>query len=182
MSTTTVSKDGLARILDLHAKWLRGETGGARADLTGAYLTGANLAGARFVPAIDPSQTTPRTPPAGLAAARAERAARYRTLHPEVPVVERLDARILSAITAEGGTLDMSAWHNTSCKTTHCRAGWAITLAGKEGIELEKRHGPERAGTMIYRASTGRVPYFFDSTDRALADIKACAATQAEAK
>lgn len=53
-------------------------------------------------------------------------------------------------------------------------------LAGKEGAELEKLHGPERAGKMIYRASTGRAPYFFDSTDRALADIKACAATQVD--
>ena len=31
----------------------------------------------------------------------------------------------------DGGKLDMSTWHR--CGTTHCRAGWAITLAGAAG-------------------------------------------------
>ena len=38
----------LAKILELHAKWLRGESGGSRAYLSGANLSGANLSGANL--------------------------------------------------------------------------------------------------------------------------------------
>jgi Pentapeptide repeats (8 copies) len=38
----------LANILDLHRKWLHGEPGGSRANLSGANLTGANLSGANL--------------------------------------------------------------------------------------------------------------------------------------
>lgn len=48
--------------------------------------------------------------------------------------------------------------------------------AGKAGYELEEKLGPHRAGAMIYRASTGRVPHFYATTERALEDIKRCAA------
>jgi hypothetical protein len=67
----------------------------------------------------------------------------------------------------------MDAWHK--CNTTHCRAGWAITLAGEKGKELEARFGPEDAGRRIYLASTGRVPFFYASNEAALADIRECA-------
>lgn len=39
----TYTKSELADILDKHAKWLRGEDGGERADLSEAYLSGADL-------------------------------------------------------------------------------------------------------------------------------------------
>ena len=52
----------------------------------------------------------------------------------DAPIVENIDAAILAAINA-GGKLKMSDWH--TCKTTHCRAGWAVTLAGDAGKELE---------------------------------------------
>ncbi len=68
----------------------------------------------------------------------------------------------------------MAAWH--TCDTTHCRGGWTIHLAGEAGYELEAQVGSQRAGSMIYRASTGRVPWFHDPSDeRALEDIKRCA-------
>jgi uncharacterized protein YjbI with pentapeptide repeats len=38
-----MTRDELAGIVERHAKWLRDETGGARADLSGANLWGANL-------------------------------------------------------------------------------------------------------------------------------------------
>ncbi len=142
----------------------------AGADLAGAYLYGANLP--TSVDAVDPPE--PYIRPADLSAA--DRARRYRERHPEVPVVDRLDARILAAIDA-GGSLRMADWH--TCKTTHCRAGWAITIAGPAGKRLEDEHGPARAGSMIYRASTGKVPWFYDpSNERALEDIRRCAAEQ----
>ena len=95
----------------------------------------------------------------------------------EIPVVENIDQKILEAITAEGCSLNMGAWH--TCKTTHCRAGWAIHLAGKEGYALEKKLGDsEMAGRMIYTVSRPGVPYpdFYAPTEVALEDIKKCAA------
>ncbi len=122
----------------------------AGADLAGAYLDGANLAGAV-------------------------------TIKPdEIPVVPKIDAAILSAISA-GGILDMGSWHGPKgewCGTTHCRAGWAVHLAGEKGRDLEKRFGSRIAGAMIYRASRpGKpAPWFFASTEAAMEDIKKCAA------
>jgi len=84
-----------------------------------------------------------------------------------------LDRR-MAEVTAAPNALDMHTWH---CGTTHCRAGWAITLAGEEGAKLEAQVGPWMAGALIYVASTGReeIPNFFTSTDAALADIQECA-------
>ena len=150
----------------------------AGANLTGADLAGANLAGARNVPAgagtAAPAEPYERKP---TAERLAERARKFRERNPDVPVVEALDAKILSVIESGNGKLEMNAWHK--CKTTHCRAGWAITLAGEAGKRLEDLHGPQYAGTMIYRASTGRVPHFFASDERALEDIREQAAIQA---
>jgi hypothetical protein len=73
----------------------------------------------------------------------------------------------------------MGSWHGDNmCGSTHCRAGWAITLHPL-GHELEAAFGPELAGSIIYMSSTGRVPNFFADTDEALADIRACAASEA---
>ncbi len=93
-----------------------------------------------------------------------------------IPVLENLDADILKAVGDGGGNLNMDIWHN-SCGTTHCRAGWAITLGGDAGAKLESLVGSELAGKYIYEASTGRAaPDFFADNETAFADIKACAA------
>lgn len=160
-----------------------------RADLSDAYLGGAILRRADFSGAVGVDPACLPGPPSAeesdrtaaerarlRSAPRAERAAAFRATHPDVPVVECIDAKILAAIEA-GGRLDMSNWH--SCETTHCRAGWAITLAGAPGAALEAKYGAFRAGHMIYRASTGRAPHFFATDERALADIRRCAAEQA---
>src|SRR5579872_3207471 len=154
------------------------------ANLGDAYLGGANLGGAylrdaRNAPASLADHLDPETPYVRKRRARQEHAALYRQHHPEVPVVERLDAQILAAIEGRGGVLDMANWH--TCETTHCRAGWAVHLAGKAGYELEEKlGGAEYAGRAIYRASTGRSPYFFASNERALEDIRRCAAEDAK--
>jgi uncharacterized protein YjbI with pentapeptide repeats len=151
----------------------------ADAYLAGAYLADANLAyanlaGARNVPTLANASTESREPYERRVRTPAERAAEYRARHPDVPVVEKLDAKILSVLDSGAGTLDMCAWH--SCETTHCRAGWAIHLAGKAGYDLEKKLGdPAMAGRAIYRASTGRSPHFYATNAHALADIKRCA-------
>jgi hypothetical protein len=66
----------------------------------------------------------------------------------------------------------MSNWH--TCETTHCRAGWVITLAGEAGKALEKFHGPLLAAQLIYRESGYSINpcRFFDSNEAALEDMK----------
>jgi hypothetical protein len=91
---------------------------------------------------------------------------------PLVPVVPNLHRRI-AEVTAAESALEMRAYH--TCETTHCRAGWAIRLAGQAGWELEKRLGPYAAGALIYLKSTGTVPNFFASNEKARADIERCA-------
>lgn len=83
----------------------------------------------------------------------------------EVPVVHNLDRRILRQID-RGCGLEMVRWH--TCRTTHCLAGWAIALAGQPGHDLELAIGPEHAGALIWEASTGECPCFFDDNDPAL--------------
>lgn len=92
-----------------------------------------------------------------------------------VPKIDSLDAKIFSAIQT-GGILEMSTWH--TCDTTHCRAGWAIHLAGDFGKMLETIYGSCAAGALIYQANTGRIPNFYASNEDALADIKKCALEQ----
>ena len=87
-----------------------------------------------------------------------------------MPCVEHLDQQILAALKA-GGTLEMAGWHG--CGTTHCRAGWAITLAGDAGQLLEAQLGPNTAAALIYHVSAGYVPDFFATNADALADITA---------
>ena len=87
-----------------------------------------------------------------------------------LPPVPSLDRVILGALEAPGARLDMGTWH--SCATTHCRAGWAITLHPM-GADLEAVFGPRMAGAAIYLRSTGAVPDFYASTGDALASIRA---------
>ena len=44
----TMTKEELKQVLEAHAKWVRGEAEGSRADLSGANLYGANLSEANF--------------------------------------------------------------------------------------------------------------------------------------
>jgi len=152
----------------------------ADADLARAYLADANLAGASNKPASIADHQDPIEPYTRKLTADSRHASmlRYRELHPNVPIVEHLDAKIMAGIESEKIVLDMDNWHGPDgwCGTTHCRAGTAIHLAGQAGYALEQELGPERAGRAIYLASTGRCPHFFATTDRALADIRRCAA------
>jgi uncharacterized protein YjbI with pentapeptide repeats len=93
--------------------------------------------------------------------------------------IKNIDAAILAAIEAPGNELRMSSWH--TCGTTHCRAGWAIHLAGDAGYKLEKVVGSAAAGALIYAASRPDkpVPDFLASDADALADLRACAAEAA---
>ena len=66
----------------------------------------------------------------------------------------------------------MDCWH--TCEKKHCRAGWAVTLAGPEGKELEKFFNTELAAMLIYRESGYHInpARFYDNTAAALEDMK----------
>ena len=137
------------------------------ADLTGAVLTGAVLTGADLRGADLTGAVLTGAVLTGADLTGADLTG--------VPVIPNIDLTILAAI-ENGGRLRMANWH--TCETTHCRAGWAIHLAGEAGLKLEKKHGSAGAGALIYAASRpGKpIPNFYASDAVAMADIRACAA------
>ena len=77
----------------------------------------------------------------------------------------------------------MNNWHGQDCdetnwcETTHCRAGYAICLAGKAGLSGEEVRF-WIAGKMIYavsRPDDRPLPDFHASDEAAMADIIASA-------
>jgi len=88
-------------------------------------------------------------------------------------VVPDIHARIYEAV-SQPGALDMGDWHR--CAETHCRAGWAVTLAGEAGRELERFYNTPLAALMIYDASDPKFKInpgrFYDNNEAALADMK----------
>ena len=100
--------------------------------------------------------------------------------HLEVPVIENLHQKLYAAVTASPEALDMSEVH--ACATTHCRAGWVVTLAGEAGKKLEERFGWDLAAMKIYDAScpgfTISPVRFYDSDEDALADMKKMAGVE----
>jgi len=141
----TYTTEQIQTILTDHTAWLRGEPGGTHADLAGADLRRANLAGADLRRAVLPDS---------------------------IPVVPNIDAEILAAVATANAALDMLSWH--LCETTHCRAGWAVHLAGDAGKALESKIGPSAAGALIYAASGSHpVPDWHTSNAEAMADMRA---------
>ena len=135
----------------------------AGADLSYAYLGSANLAGANLA---DADLSSAYLGGADLGGADLGGF--------NAPSIPDIDAAILAAI-ENGGTLEMGEWH--TCETTHCRAGWAIHLAGDAGRALETRIGPSAAGALIYAASGSHpVPYWHAANAKAMADLRERAA------
>ena len=90
----------------------------------------------------------------------------------DIPVIDNIHQRVYEAA-SQPGALDMGDWH--TCKTTHCRAGWAIVLAGKQGRKLEEKYGQKLAAYMIYSKSDPKmweVPDFHCSDAEALEDMR----------
>jgi hypothetical protein len=99
----------------------------------------------------------------------------------DVPIIQNIHQTVFSAVSVPG-LLNMDSWH---CGTTHCRAGWVITLAGEEGKALEDKIGTSAAAMAIYMASdidrwkTERLPNFFCNNEESLADMKRMAEEEA---
>jgi hypothetical protein len=90
-----------------------------------------------------------------------------------VPIIENIHQKVYE-VASNPKALDMSTFH--TCEKTHCRAGWVITLAGKEGSGLEAFFDPVVAAMKIYDASSTLPKVspvrFFEDNEAALADMK----------
>ena len=89
-----------------------------------------------------------------------------------VPFIKDIHKAIYEAV-SRPGALDMSTWH--TCETTHCRAGWVITLAGEAGAAMEFCMGTPAAAALIYLKSDPnleKIPDFYAANKTALADMK----------
>ena len=94
------------------------------------------------------------------------------------PVIPDIHAAVYAAAAAPDA-LDMDEWH--ACDTTHCRAGWVVTLAGEAGKELELLLGTSTAAAVIYMASDPeleQIPDWYTHDDAALADMARLAGVQ----
>ena len=164
----------LQQTLSDHAKWLAGSAEGQRASLTNADLTNADLS---FAVLRGANLTGANLTGANLRGAALTNAVLTGAELPDgVPLVTNIDAAILSAISEDASGLKMDRWH---CGTTHCRAGWAVILAGDAGVALERQIGTAAAGALIYAASRPDkpVPNFYASNADALADLRESAAS-----
>jgi hypothetical protein len=97
-------------------------------------------------------------------------------------VIEDIHQKILDAV-SKPNALQMESWH--TCDTTHCRAGWAVHLAGEKGYALERKTSTLFAAMQIYKASSPiRVSptRFFGDNKTALDDIKKCADLEIESR
>ena len=92
-----------------------------------------------------------------------------------IPIIENIHQKVLEEI-QQPNALEMGSWH--TCETTHCRAGWVVVLAGKEGKELESNTSTLFAAQQIYRKSSPiQVLHtkFYQTNEKAMEDIKRCA-------
>jgi hypothetical protein len=134
------------------------------ADLSGADMRGANLSGA------DLSGADMRG--ANLSGADMRGADLIGANLRECPVKIPDIHKAVYEAASQPNALDMGTWH---CGTSHCRAGWVVTLAGEGGKALEYAMGTPAAATAIYLASDPnleKVPNFYATNDEAMADMK----------
>ena len=141
------------------------------ANLSGACLSGANLSYANlsgadlsFADLIDADLRYANLSGANLSDANLRGA----DLTIVTPCPE-LVAKIAEQIDAHGGSLNMRKWH--TCDTTHCLAGWAVTLH-PEGKKLESEIGTSAAAALIFNAACGEVPDFHSSDSDAMEWLK----------
>jgi hypothetical protein len=95
-------------------------------------------------------------------------------------VIPGIHAAVATAASKKDA-LNMGDWH--TCETTHCRAGWVVTLAGEKGKALEAASSTLFAAMQIYRASSPIRVYpvrFFETNEVAMADMRRCAEEEAK--
>ena len=137
----------------------------SNADLSGAYLSGTYLSGA------------------DLSGAYLRNAYLRGASLSGVPKIENIHQAVFAAASRDGA-LNMGSWHQDGnvCGTTHCRAGWVVSLAGPGGHALEWAMGTPAAAAIIYIASDPtleRIPDFYCGNEAALTDMKQLAELEA---
>ena len=173
--TDTSIKLGLAVRAAVKAKANLREANLSEAYLSGAYLIGVDLRGANLSEAdlSGANLSEANLSEADLSGAYLIGVDLRGANLSEAPIIEDIHAKVYAAA-SQPGALDMGQWH---CGTSHCRAGWVVTLAGKEGLDLEAKIGTPAAATAIYMASdperwkTERLPDFYCGNNTALADM-----------
>ena len=143
------------------------------ADLSGAELRGAVLRGAVLIGAVLSG--------ADLRVADLRDAVLRENLE-GVPFIKDIHQTVYNACTVPPDALDMVGWHK--CETTHCRAGWVVTLAGEGGKALKFAMGTPAAAAIIYLKSDPKLekmPDFYCSNEEALADMKRLADAERDA-
>ena len=98
----------------------------------------------------------------------------------KIPNIDNIHQKVLESDSKEGG-LEMGDWH--TCDTTHCRAGWVVHLAGKEGYELEKRLSTPLAALKIYRENSDlevHLPDFYKTNEETMEDMRRLAEEEAK--
>ena len=146
------------------------------ADLRGAYLSDADLRGADLSGAYLSDAYLRGADLSGAYLSGAYLSDAYLR---GVPAIENIHQQIYAAA-SQPDALDMSSWH--TCETTHCRAGWAVHLAGEAGAALEFGLGTPAAAALIYLKSDPtleRIPNFHCDNEAALSDMKAMAEKEA---
>ena len=167
-------RDVVLRGADLLGVVLRG------ADLSGADLRDADLRDADLLGVVlwdadlrDADLRDAVLRGADLSGAVLRGADLFGAILSGAPVIADIHAKVYAAA-SKPGALDMGKWH---CGTSHCRAGWVVTLAGKDGADLEAKIGTPAAAMAIYMASdperwkTERLPNFYCDNETALADM-----------
>ncbi|KVD81900.1 hypothetical protein WS62_23370 [Burkholderia sp. ABCPW 14] len=147
-------------------------------DLRGANLSDANLRGANL------SDANLRD--ANLSDANLRDANLRGSDLSGIPKIPNIHQAVHGAA-SQPGALNMGNWHS-SCGTSHCRAGWVVTLAGEGGKALEWAMGTATAATLIYLASDPerwkieRLPDFYCGNDEAIEDMKRMAEEEFKAQ
>jgi hypothetical protein len=145
------------------------------ADLSGADLSGADLSGADLRGAVlrDADLSGADLSGADLRDADLSDADLSGADLRECPVKIPDIHKAIYAAASQPKALDMSTWH---CGTSHCRAGWVVTLAGEGGKALEWAMGTPAAAAVIYMASDPKlekIPDFYNYDNAAvLEDMK----------
>ena len=167
-----MNAEELKKILEKHQLWLNAEAGGKRANLSEANLSGANLRGSNLSGAnLSGSNLSyanlrrANLSGANLSEANLSGANLSGANLPIVSSEPNLIAKILDQVESQPSCLKMDAWH--SCDTTHCLAGWAVTLHS-QGKLLESLIGPNAAGALIFNACCGEAPDFFSDEKTAV--------------
>jgi hypothetical protein len=167
-----VLRGAALRGADLRGADLRGaDLSGADlrdADLRGADLSGAVLRGADLRDAVLSGAVL-----SGAVLRGADlRGAVLRDGLEGIPEIKNIHQTVYDAASKENA-LDMGSWH--ACKTTHCRGGWIVALAGDAGKALEWALGTPAAAALIYLKSDPKleqIPDFYATNQDALDDMK----------